>query len=257
MTNLHPYYQPFGTITALAHRGFSLDGLENSMAAFQAAVDLGYRYLETDAHGTSDGVAVALHDATLDRTTDGRGAVPRLPWKTVKTAKIGGVEPVPKFEDLLAAWDDVHIQVDVKTRSGIEPIANAIERTRTHDRVCVASFNTRRRLDTVARLSRPVATSAGTSEVAAFLGAVTPGRSGARQSARLQSFQVPVGAGPLRIVSRRFLDRARALGKPVHVWTINDRAQMESLLNMGVDGIITDRADVLKDLLVERGQWGA
>src|SRR5690606_4970656 len=126
---------------ALAHRGFSLDGLENSMAAFEAAVRLGFRYVETDAHGTKDGVAVALHDASLDRTTDGRGFVAELPWSEVRTARIGGVEPVPTLEELLGTFPELRVNIDVKGVSGIEPVAQAIERTQAHDRVCVASFS--------------------------------------------------------------------------------------------------------------------
>src|SRR5690349_17206546 len=122
----HPYFEPPGRVAGYAHRGFSPDGLENSMAAFQAAVDLGYRYLETDAHGTADGVAVALHDASLDRTTDGTGRVADLPWSVVRRARIGGVEPVPLIEDVLGTWPDVRLNVDVKERSAIGPVAAAI-----------------------------------------------------------------------------------------------------------------------------------
>src|SRR5665811_1276506 len=102
----HPYFDTGGAFAALAHRGFSRDGLENTMVAFQAAVDMGYRYVETDAHGTIDGVAVALHDESLDRTTDGTGEVADLPWARVKLARIGGKEPVPMLEDILGTWPE-------------------------------------------------------------------------------------------------------------------------------------------------------
>ena len=255
MTSLPAYYQPTGTVTASAHRGFSLDGLENSMAAFQAAVDLGLRYLETDAHGTADGIAVALHDHTLDRTTDSHGTVGSLPWASVRRAKIGGVEPVPSLEEVLGTWPEVHVQVDVKSASGIEPIAHAIERTASHDRVCVASFSTRRRRATVARLSAPVAQSAGTAEVSRLVAGtwVRDSRAGARPHA--DSFQLPVSMAGIRIVTPAVIEAVHRAGKQIHVWTINDTAQMAQLLDMGVDGIITDRADRLRALLEERGQW--
>lgn len=256
MSTDHPYFDAaHGGVVALAHRGFSTDGLENSMAAFQAAVDLGYRYLETDVHGTSDGVAVALHDSTLDRTTDAAGDVAALPWATVRRAKIGGVEPVPLFEDVLGTWPEVRINVDVKTESGIEPVAQAIERSQAHDRICLGSFSTERRLATLARLSRPVATSAGTSEAAAFWRAAR--RLGRTQTAlaTVDALQVPWKHRGLRVVRRRDVELAHALGKQVHVWTVNDPALMETLLDLGVDGLISDRADLLKEVLVARGQW--
>ncbi|WP_291377866.1 glycerophosphodiester phosphodiesterase [Demequina sp.] len=251
----HPYFDKSGSFAALAHRGFSLDGLENSMLAFQAAVDMGYRYVETDAHGTADGVAVALHDESLDRTTDGKGFVADLPWARVKLARIGGKEPVPMLEDILGTWPTLRVNIDVKAESGIVPIADAIEKTGAHDRVCIASFSTARRAATVARLSRPVATSAGTREAAAFF---VGGLAGANVAGALRSvdaLQIPTSAGPVALLTERHLSAAHAAGKLVHVWTINDPEQMARLLDLGVDGMVTDRADLLKELLVSRGKW--
>ncbi len=249
------YFDTGTTVAALAHRGFSRDGLENSMAAFKAAVDLGFRYVETDAHGTKDGKAVALHDASLDRTTDGHGDVADLNWSEVKNAKIGGVEPVPLLEDLLGTWPTLRVNIDVKAPSGVAPIAAAIERTGAHDRVCIASFSTARREATVALLSKPVATSAGTREAAAFFaGGILRAKMDAPLMA-VDAVQVPAKLGRLPILTARHLAAAHAAGKQVHVWTINDRAQMERLIAMGVDGIVSDRADILKEVLVSMGRW--
>jgi len=240
---------------ALAHRGFSLDGLENSLRAFEAAHDLGFRYVETDAHGTSDGVAVALHDATLDRTTDARGVVAELPWATVARARIGGVEPVPRLDDLLGSWPDLRVNIDVKGESGVRPVAEAVERTRAHDRVCVTSFSAARRRATVALLSRPVATSAGRSDVVRFLlGARLRWATGVARALReVDCLQVPVAEGPVQVVDARTVGAAHRAGRQVHVWTIDDPAQMRRLLDLGVDGIVTNRADLLRDVLAERG----
>jgi len=251
----HPYLDPPGGVAALAHRGFSLDGLENSLAAFQAAVDLGYRYVETDAHGTADGVAVALHDASLDRTTDRSGRVAELPWSVVRRARIGGVEPVPLLEDVLGTWPGLRVNVDVKARSGIAPVAAAIERTAAHDRVCVASFSAARRDATVARLSRPVATSAGTAEAAAMFACGPTGRLPGWALPRADAFQVPWRLRGRRVLTARHVRAAHRSGRVVHVWTVNDAADMRALLDLGVDGIISDRADLLRDVLVERGLW--
>lgn len=244
---------------ALAHRGFSLDGLENSMAAFSAARDLGFRYVETDAHGTSDGIAVALHDATLDRTTDGTGRVDDLPWRVVRTARIGGREPVPLLEDVLGTWPALRVNIDVKSASGVAPVAAAIERTASHDRVCVTSFSAARRRATVARLSRPVATSAAPGAVAAVVAASRSPLGRARVVGRalrdVDCLQVPERAGRVPVADAATLRAAHARGRPVHVWTVNDPADMDRLIDLGVDGIVTDRADLLRDVLAARGRW--
>lgn len=251
----HPYFDTGGAIAALAHRGFSLNGLENSMAAFAAAVDLGYRYVETDAHGTRDGVAVALHDASLDRTTDATGNVADLTWSQVKDAKIGGVEPVPLLEDLLGTWPELRVNVDVKAASGIAPIAEAIERTASHDRVCVASFSAARRRATVKLLSRPVATSAGTTEFGRFWAGAGMGLAGRRPLTHVDALQIPWKLGKTTVLARRHVERAHAAGTDVYVWTVNDPSEMEQLIDLGVDGLISDRADLLKDVLERRARW--
>ncbi len=255
MSAAHPYFDNGGAVAALAHRGFSLEGLENSMKAFQAAVDLGFRYVETDAHGTADGVAVALHDATLNRTTDGEGTVSALRWDTVRRARIGGTEPVPLLEDVLGTWPHLRVNIDVKARSGIEPIAAAIEKTRAHDRVCLASFSTARRLATARLLSRPVAESAGTREVMGFLAAHAVRAHAAGALSAVHALQVPVRQGPVTVVSRDTVATAHRAGAAVHVWTINAEEDMARLIEMGVDGLVSDRADLLKKYLQSIGRW--
>jgi glycerophosphoryl diester phosphodiesterase len=254
-----PYLQHDGPV-AMAHRGFSREGLENSMAAFAAAVDLGYRFVETDVHATSDGVAVALHDASLDRVTDTSGAIAELPWRTVAGARILGQEPVPRLDELLGTWPELRWNIDAKSDPGVVPLVAAIERARAHDRVCIGSFSDRRRRQVLRRLSRPVATSAGTSTGAAFrIGAGVPGPSGRRLAATalrgIDALQVPISHRGVAVVTATTLASAHAAGVPVHVWTVNDRAQMEHLLDLGVDGLISDRADLLKEVLSARGQW--
>jgi len=251
-----------GPFHALAHRGFAhasagTEGLENSLAAFGAAVDLGYRYVETDAHGTADGVAVALHDESLDRTTDGTGLVAELPWSEVREARIGGVEPVPLLEDVLGGWPGLRVNIDVKHGSGVGPVARAIEKTASWDRVCVTSFDAARRRATLAKLSHPVATSAGRREITAFLtGVRVRVRALSRRALReVDALQVPVREGSITVVDTASIEAAHALGKKLHVWTIDEPDEMNWLIDEGVDGLITDRADLLKKVLEERGLW--
>ena len=241
----------------MAHRGFSPDGLENSMAAFRAAVELGYRYLETDVHTTADGVLLVFHDPSLDRVTDGTGRISRLAAGTVATARIGGLEPIPLFRELASAFPGVRLNLDVKDWSSVPSLAAAIEQHGVHDQVLVASFSDRRRRAVQNRLSRPVAGSAGIVCNALFtvLGPVLPARAIRRAMRGVHALQVPVRYGAIRVVTPGFVRRAHRHGLQVHVWTINDPAEMHRLLDLGVDGIVTDRADLLKQVLQDRGQW--
>jgi glycerophosphoryl diester phosphodiesterase len=252
---------------AFAHRGFSRDGLENSMTAFAAAVDLGYRYLETDVHATRDGALVAFHDRRLARVTGSRGRMARLTWDVVDAVRIGGRERVPLLEDVLGTWPQVRVNVDVKHPAAIEPLVGVLERTAAHGRVCIASFSDRRRTAVLRRLPHPVTTSAGAPTVARFLAAVGSGqRTDAvrRALAGVDCLQVPeritvpLAGGRRRvlpIVTPRTLQAAHAAGVAVHVWVVNEPADMHRLLDLGVDGLMTDRADTLRDVLRERGQW--
>jgi len=246
---------------ALAHRGFSPEGLENSMAAFRAAVELGYRYLETDVRTTADGVLLVFHDDTLDRVTHSRGRISGLTAAEVAAARIGGREPVPLFDDLVTAFPDVRLNVDVKDWTSVKSLAAGIERHGAHHRVLVASFSDRRRRAVLKLLSRPVASSAGmtTNTLVFALGNLLPVRllrSVLRRALRdVHALQVPVRYGPFRVVTHGYIRRAHALGLVVHVWTINDPAEMRRLLDLGVDGIVTDRADLLKMVMQERGEW--
>lgn len=257
----HPFFQhpdlPRGVPLAFAHRGFSPQGLENSMAAFAAAVDLGYRYLETDVHATADGVLVAFHDHTLARVTDATGVIETLPWRVVRRARIGGVEPIPTLEDLLGAWPHVHVNIDIKAAAAIAPLVDVIERTRSHDRVCVTSFSDARRRAATRRLTRPVAQAPGRTGIALFRAGVLAGRSALARRALndVHCLQVPERTPRLRLVTPATVRATHLAGRQIHVWTINDAPTMTRLLDMGVDGIITDRSDVLRDVLRARGQW--
>jgi glycerophosphoryl diester phosphodiesterase len=242
---------------ALAHRGFSLAGLENTLTAFRAAWDLGMTHLETDVRATADGVLIAFHDDTLDRVTDRSGAVATLTWAQLSKVRIGESERILRFEELIEELPEAHFNVDVKTAAAIGPFANAIERERLHDRVLVASFSDARRRAVLGRLSRPTASSAGmrTTALLAVGGPTFPPGVLRRALHDVDCFQVPEWQGRLRIVTPRFLARAHALGRQVHVWTVNEAGDMVRLLDLGVDGIVTDRADVLRGVLESRGEW--
>jgi glycerophosphoryl diester phosphodiesterase len=240
----------------MAHRGFSPAGLENSLSAFQAALEFGLDYLETDVHATRDGVLLAFHDDRLDRVTDSSGTVAELPWATVSKARIGGQEPIPLLEDVLGSWPDVRVNIDVKSSAAIDPLIQAIRRTGAIDRVCVASFSERRRAAVRRALGPRLATSVGPARVGAWrLGGSLPlaGTPVARLALRgAAAVQVPERAGPVEVVTRGSIEAAHAAGVQVHVWTVNEPAEMHRLLDLGVDGLITDRADLVPAVLAAR-----
>ena len=236
-----------------AHRGGASEVPENTMPAFEHAVRLGYRFLETDAHVTADGVLIAFHDDRLDRVTDRTGVIAELPWSEVKQARVGGREPIPLLEDLLTAWPDVRVNIDPKHDGAAEPLAAAIVRTQTVDRVCVGAFSDRR-IAVVRSLVGPgLCTSMGPREVAQLVAASRGLPGGSRL--RSPCAQVPANQGRIPLVTPRFVATAHRLGVQVHVWTIDDAAEMTRLLDLGVDGIMTDRPQVLKDVLTDRSAW--
>lgn len=247
-----------GRPLAFAHRGGAthpdLHGLENSLEAFAHAVDLGYRYLETDVHVTSDGVLVAFHDDRLDRTTDATGALADLTWAEVSRARIGGRVPIPRFADLVEAFPDARFNVDVKAPGAVRVLADFIAEHDLADRVLVGSFDPRRLADFRRAAGPTVPTSASAPEVVAWV--LLPGCL-ARLLTRghVAALQVPVRHGRIPVTTPRLVRKAHRQGVAVHVWTVDEPAQMETLLRMGVDGLMTDRTDVLKDVLNSRGLW--
>jgi glycerophosphoryl diester phosphodiesterase len=254
---VHPYLDVEGPI-AMAHRGFSLDGLENTLPAFAAAVALGMTHVETDVHATRDGVVVAFHDAVLDRVSDGHGAIADLTWADLQTVRVGGSEVVPRLADLLDAWPDLRVNVDVKAWPAVPGLAAVVDAAAARHRVCVTSFDDRRSAAVRALLGPEVATSPGKRGVARWrFASWLPGSLGVRvarpRNAGVVAYQVPASAGPLRVVTRRTLDVAHRLGLQVHVWTVNEAIEMHRLLDLGVDGLITDRSDTLRDVLRDRG----
>lgn len=221
------------------------------MPAFEGAVALGYRYVETDVHVTSDGVLLAFHDDVLDRVTDRTGAVADLPWSDVREARVDGREPIPRFDELLRAWPDLRVNIDPKTDAAVEPLIGALRRADAVERVCVGSFSDER----IARVRDAlpgICTSLGP------LGVLRLGQAALGEDVEPlpdPCAQVPTHFGGAPIVTEAFVEEAHRRAMQVHVWTIDDPDEMERLLDLGVDGIMTDRPAVLKQLLQHRNQW--
>jgi len=248
-----------GSVLAFAHRGGAyhpeVEGLENTLAAFKHAVALGYDYLETDVHVTRDGYLLAFHDDVLDRVSDREGEIARSTYAAVREALVGGREEVPTLGRLFDEFPEARFNIDIKSEGAVPVLASFIEARDAWDRVLVGSFSPRR-IRTFRRLTAGrVPTSAHPGEVACFL-AVPSGRLADRLTGgRVAAFQIPHRRGRLVVASRALIRRAHAAGKHVHVWTVDDPEEMRDLLDRGVDGLFTDRTDLLKQVLVERGQW--
>ncbi|MGI8666209.1 MAG: glycerophosphodiester phosphodiesterase family protein [Jatrophihabitans sp.] len=244
-------WQP-GAPVGYAHRGFSPDGLENTLAAFQAAVQLGYRHLETDARVSADAVAVAFHDRNLDRLTNHTGPVAQRSWSELARARVLGREPIPLLEDVLAGFGEVMVNIDVKSHTAIGPTLDAVRRTASWHRVRLAAFSHSRVLALRQAAGPAVATALTPPEVAGLRSGRRPRLDTRRWDA---AAQVPPALGALPLITAGFVETAHSRGIAVHAWTVNQRAEMIRLLDLGVDAIITDRADLLRALLRERGHW--
>jgi len=263
---MHPFLAEAPPI-AIAHRGGIEEAPANTLEAFAAAVAVGCRHLETDVQVTRDGVVVAFHDPRLDRVTDRTGALADLSFADVAAADAGHRSSldggrsfpfrgrgarIPRLEELLG-WPGVRVNIDPKTDACVEPLVALVERLGAWDRVGFGAFSDRRLRRIRALSGGRACTSMGPRAVAVARAAAATGRM-PRQGA--DCLQVPPRAGRLPLVTPRFVRAAHRAGLPVHVWTINDKEAMRALLDMGVDGIITDRPRLLCEVLADRRAGG-
>jgi len=248
-----------GAVLALAHRGGAyhpeIEGLENTMAAFRHAIELGFDYLETDVHVTRDGVLLAFHDQVLDRVSDHEGAIAELTHAEVGRALVGGRERVPTLSELLDAFPDARFNIDLKSEGAVDALARLVIERELWDRVLVGSFSPRR-LRRFRRLTgQRVPTSAHPVEVLLFRALPSGRLADLLARGRVAALQVPHRRGRWTVVTPGLVRRAHAAGLHVHVWTIDDPDEMHELLDRGVDGLVSDRTDILRAVLRERGQW--
>jgi glycerophosphoryl diester phosphodiesterase len=239
---------------AFAHRGGAAEGDENTAAAFGRAVTMGYRYVETDVHATADGVPVVIHDDRLDRLAGRPGRVADLTWADLATIRVGGESAVPRLDETLDAWPSIRFNIDVKSDAVVEPAVAAIGRAGAADRVLLASFSDARLARARALAGPRVATSLGMRGVARLRLASMAGVP-LRLPESVAAVQIPVRHGAVTVLTPRFLKYVHRLRREVHVWTIDEPEEMHRLLDLGVDGIMTDRVEVLRDVYSARGLW--
>lgn len=233
-----------------AHRGLSqhanLD--ENTLPAFKAALDYGATHLESDTQATADDVAVLFHDEDLRRVAGIDAEIRDLSLADIKSIRLKNGGQIPTLSEALSALPKAKFNLDIKTKPAIAPTIDAIEKASAHDRVLVSSFSNPIRKSALAGLTKPIATSGSLSTV---LGAwmshkLLFGLGFSEIVKDVHAFQIPVRRGPINFATKSFIARAQRHQTEVHFWTINDPKEMEKLLELGADGIVSDRIDLFQ-----------
>ncbi|QDZ13710.1 glycerophosphodiester phosphodiesterase family protein [Humibacter ginsenosidimutans] len=235
---------------SIAHRGLALHAQENTLEAFAAALDAGADILETDVHASADGVAVICHDDDLSRIAGVDAPVEQLASDELLRLSLVGGGRLATLAETLERFPRARFNIDVKTDAALSPTVAAVGTAGAQQRVLIASFAQRRRRRAVRALAG-AATSASTPGVAlALMGTWLRLPPLVRLALRdVDAVQVPRRQGSVTVVSPSFVRAVHDAGREVHVWTVNDPDEMRELLSMGVDGIITDRCDLLAGVL--------
>ena len=245
------------TPLAIAHRGGDEVAPENTVRAFSAAVEVGFRFLETDVHVSADGELFAFHDHVLDRVSDRTGPVARRTAAELREVRIAGTDHIPTLDELLETFPQVRWNIDPKSDSALLALARTLRRHDAVDRVNIGAFSDER-LGRMRELLGPrLSTAGGPREVTRLLAAsrVPAARGRSRRRPPFGCVQVPVTYRNVTVVTSAFVDAAHARDVQVHVWTIDDPAEMHRLLDLGVDGILTDKPSVLRRVLEDRRAW--
>ena len=255
---VHPYLDWPGPI-AFAHRGGTSVAPENTLPAFEHAVALGYRFLETDVHLSADGALVAFHDTDLRRTCGVDRRIADVTVDELAEIRVGGDATIPLMGDLLERFPDARFNIDCKADDAVDALVRLVREHDALDRVCLGAFSHGRLTRLRGLLGPGLLTCASPPEVAVLrLTGRIPARfgRGVRRAAQVPPRSGrPGGRRTIAVVTAGFVRAAHRAGIPVHVWTIDEADEMHRLLDLGVDGIMTDRPEVLRAVLVERDAW--
>lgn len=253
----YPREHPFLTAPlahAFAHRGGAQEAEENTLSAFAHAVGLGYTHVELDVHATRDGQVVVHHDPDLMRMCGDPREIENLDWSELRTIRTLGGAEIPLLETVLQDFPGMFVNIETKSRSAVGPLCTLVKRMDVLQRICIGAFDPACTRAARAALGPGLLYSPAHAQV---------GRLWARgwgMPLSLDDFgavQVPVAWKGIQIITPRFIRAAHAADVAVHVWTVDDAAQMHRLLDMGVDGLMTDRPTLLRDVLRQRGAWSS
>lgn len=237
----------------LAHRGLAIDVPENTLLAFARAVAVGVTHIETDVHDSADGVAVISHDDSLSRVSGRSVRVNQLAVSELRRVDLGHGQNFATLAEAIDAFPDARFNIDVKSEGAIGPTIDTIASAKAVNRVLVTSFSSARRAAAVKGLPG-VATSPAFRDMAKILAAARVGLTGRARAllAGYDAVQLPERWKGVRVVTPSLVRLIHASGAEVHVWTVNDPTDMERLLDLGVDGIVTDRADLAMEAIRSR-----
>jgi glycerophosphoryl diester phosphodiesterase len=239
-----PYFAA-PTPRVIAHRGLAIEAPENTLLAFAHAVGIGITHIETDVHVSADGVAMVAHDPDLSRVGGLMTRVDSLTARELGRVDLGNDQHMPTLAEALDGFPDAFFNIDLKTMGAVVPTVETIKDLRAHDRVLLTSFSERRRRAGLRMLPGVATSASGPRFAAALLSTVVRGGPLVRGALRgLHAVQIPQRALGLDTVSPARIRAFHDAGVEVHVWTINDADTMRNLLARGVDGIVTDRADI-------------
>ena len=243
------YTEPFHPI---AHRGGSLEKLENSLSAFKNAWDLGYRYMETDMQASSDGVVYIFHDDRLERVSNGTGLFCEHSSAEIDKLRLNNGERIPRLSEALDALPEALFNIDIKRADGTKPLANFLNTHPQAHRVVAASFVGARLKQLKSLVKKPVPVTAVQNDIIRIMliGLGLPLR-----RPDVVAVQVPISHYGIPIVTKWFVRQCHKLNIKIHVWTIDDEKQMRWLIDLGVDGVMTDKPSLLKEVCLDKGCW--
>ena len=244
----HSFFQDFNFF-GFVHRGGAEEATENTLEAFQHASNMGFTFMETDVQATKDQQIVAFHDVDLSRMANVNKTVDELSFNEIKELNLLGGGKIPTLKELLSSFPSLRFNIDIKTENAVEGTVSIIKDLNAFNRVCIASFSSAR-LNRIRNIAGPkCCTSMGQNEIVNLL---------------LRSYslpfpksvghcaQVPVSQWGIPIVTKKFINCAHNENKLVHVWTINEEKEMNNLIDLGVDGLMTDRPSVLHKVLKDK-----
>ena len=238
-------YLDYEGIEVLAHRGGAEESYENTLESFEYSQSLGCKFIETDVQVSSDGIPYIFHDDELKRICEIPKKFDALKSDEIDSLTIFNNHKIPKLEDALNKFPDLSFQIDFKTDEVVEPALNVIQKTNSTDRVCIASFSSKR-LERVRSVSPNLCISMGPNEVFKTL---LSRYKLINNPLKGDCLQVPMKYYGVKIVTKKFVEYLKSKNIKIMVWTINDVETFKYLIELEVDGIITDRPKLLFETL--------